>query len=101
MIFGIGFAIARLLRIGGLRIGGLALLVLAARSRRRRCATMRHGRHEQTCTNAIFLSGGATGITDDATLNVTNLASGTLAGTFTDARGAGANANGVQDSPPM
>ena len=48
-----------------------------------------------TCTNAIFLSGGTTGITDAATLDVTNLASGTLAGTATDATGAGANATGV------
>jgi hypothetical protein len=88
MIFGIGFAIARLLRIGGLRIGGLALAVLVATlatpALAQQCVTVGTN---QTCTNAIFLSGGATGITDDATLDVTNLASGTIAGTATDATG--------------
>jgi len=34
----------------------------------------------QTCTNSIFLSGGATGISDGATLTVTNTISGTIAG---------------------
>ena len=101
MIFSIGFAIARLRRIGGLRvgslrIGGLALAVLVASlatpALAQQCVTVGTN---QTCTNAIFLSGGTTGITDAATLDVTNLASGTLAGTATDATGAGANATGV------
>jgi outer membrane autotransporter protein len=34
----------------------------------------------QTCTNSIFLTGGADGIFDNATLTVTNTASGTITG---------------------
>jgi outer membrane autotransporter protein len=36
----------------------------------------------QTCTNSIFLSGGATGIFDSATLTATNASTGTISGSL-------------------
>ena len=36
---------------------------------------------DQTCTNAVTLSGGADGINDTATLTLTNTATGTVSGT--------------------
>jgi len=34
----------------------------------------------QTCSNSVFLSGGATGISDNGTLSVTNTSTGTISG---------------------
>lgn len=48
---------------------------------------------DQTCANAIFLSGGASGISDGATLTVTNAVSGVITGSGAGGSGVGINAD--------
>ncbi|MBX9827530.1 MAG: autotransporter domain-containing protein [Xanthobacteraceae bacterium] len=67
------------------RRGALALLAAIAAAtlwpgpaaRAQQCAT---AGTNQTCTNSIFLSGGATGLFDNATVTVTNTDTGTISG---------------------
>jgi outer membrane autotransporter protein len=47
----------------------------------------------QTCTNSVFLSGGATGIQDTATLTATNTNTGTITGTTNGISAVNANVN--------
>src|SRR5262249_50058725 len=51
----------------------LALLPLGSSARAQQCVPVGTN---QICTNSIFLSGGATGLFDNATLKVTNTAAG-------------------------
>jgi hypothetical protein len=55
----------------------LALLWGGDGARAQQCTTTGTN---QTCTNSIFLSGGANGIFDSATLTVTNTDTGTITG---------------------
>ncbi len=55
----------------------VAILCLGGNAFAQQCTTTGTN---QTCTNSIFLSGGATGISDSATLTVTNTNSGTISG---------------------
>jgi hypothetical protein len=55
-----------------------AMLVWPGAPARAQCVT---AGANQTCTNSVFLSGGAFGIFDAATLTVTNTNSGTITGT--------------------
>lgn len=57
----------------------LAILCVSDGARAQPCTTIGIN---QTCTNSIFLSGGATGISDSATLTVTNTISGTISGSI-------------------
>src|ERR1700738_1534199 len=55
-----------------------AMLVWPGAPARAQCVT---AGANQTCTHSVFLSGGAFGIFDAATLTVTNTNSGTITGT--------------------
>jgi len=59
--------------------GAAALMILCVGdgARAQQCTTTGTN---QTCTNSIFLSGGASGISDSATLTVTNTSTGTISG---------------------
>jgi len=57
----------------------LAILCVGDGARAQQCTT---SGTNQTCTNSIFLSGGAIGISDGATLTVTNTISGTISGSI-------------------
>jgi uncharacterized protein with beta-barrel porin domain len=57
----------------------LAILGVGDAARAAQCTTTGTN---QTCTNSIFLSGGASGISDTATITVTNTASGTISGSL-------------------
>ena len=55
-----------------------AMLVWPGAPAQAQCAT---AGANQTCTNSVFLSGGAFGIFDAATLTLTNTRTGTVTGT--------------------
>ena len=84
--------------VGALAVG--AALAWPASSPRAACSTTGTN---QTCTNSVFLSGGANGIFDFATLTVTNTSTGTITGTSagiathgaTNANNSGAITGGV------
>jgi uncharacterized protein with beta-barrel porin domain len=57
----------------------MVVLLVSAGAHAQQCATTGTN---QTCTNSISLSGGATGIFDNATLTATNTSSGTISGSI-------------------
>src|SRR6266702_1005673 len=87
--------------VGALAVG--AALAWPASSARAACSTTGTN---QTCTNSVFLSGGANGIFDFATLTVTNTSTGTITGTSagiathgaTNANNSGAIIQGLQNT---
>jgi hypothetical protein len=80
---------------GGIRraavlVATLVASVLGGRPALAQCATVGMN---QTCTNSVFLSGGAVGILDTGTLTLTNTASGTVTGTVEGIQARSANIN--------